>query len=718
MRSMLPAALVLVVLVLQPPTAAQNIVSSDGHYVLQFDEANGEKLIDFIDLTKVILGRPIKYLPQEMSDVRIHIAGPMTVQHDDFYLFFQAVLRAYGFIVVDYGPEGSTFLSIQRIQGGATQGRGGGGFAKAQAPIVPVELLHLYSQNPAELITTSIPLKYVDARSAMSTFNPFFDSQIEQVRSVDNSNSLVITGFGTNVWGAYQLVGLVDVPPFTPQPTIRKRELVNASVDEVEPVLTELLAAARGLRPGQTNAAQAAGLSQRDLEPRIIPDPRSNSLLLAGDEDMVDRMESWIDILDVEVEPRGFTHVVQLQNTDSKSIEEVLNEVLSAQESSQTAGRAGQAGPTSGSSLEIPASVVADVGSNSLIITASDRKYAELLETITQLDVRRPQVLVEAAIVETAKSIQELFSVGIGVAGADDGAFVSNFGSNLGVFDPDGGFDIDGTLDQIRGGGGTLALFSTGDVPIPLFLQWLEGNTETHVLSRPSLLTNDNQEAELAAETETAYQVSTTGQNSVTTNSFETVTAGIRLSISPTISAGNYLRLRVRIEVSDFQPASSALEGAPPDIISREIETPVTVPDGHTIILGGLRLRASRKSESKIPWLGDLPLIGWLFRSTSDQIDDRYLYVFITAHIIDTDFALLDEISSAREQDYERLGGDISELQGSLKVSGSTDEVRRLGDLEQIFQMPTVSVPESGPRELPMDEPETGSGRDEVGLDG
>ena len=462
-----------------------------------------------------------------------------------------------------------------------------------------------------------------------------------------------------------------------------------------------MLAAAQGLRPGQTQVAQNAGaLARRDIEPRIISDPRSNALLLTGETEMVDRMESWVDILDVEVDPRGFTHVVRLQNTDAGSMEEVLNDVLNQEQSNQQAGgRGGQGGGGANSnSLEIPASVVADTASNSLIITASDRKYAELLTILNQLDVRRPQVLVEAAIVETNRTLNEVFNAGIGAAGDDSGGFFSNFGTTYGLNEA-GEIDFPATINSVEGGGATMALFSTSDVPIPLFLQWLETNTESRVLSRPSLLTNDNQEAELAAETETAYEVTTTGQNSVTTSSFETVTAGIKLGISPTISAGNYLRLNVKIEVSNFKPSSLGIPGAPPDIISRTVETPITVPDGTTVILGGLVVRKADATDSKVPWVGDLPLIGWLFRAFNDTQEDAYLYVFITSYIIDTDFALLDEISQAREQDYERLGGDVSELMSSITSDNLPDSLPALTGLEQVFEMPTISVPEVGLRQ-------------------
>ncbi|MFT7464947.1 MAG: general secretion pathway protein D [Pseudohongiellaceae bacterium] len=712
MRSSILISLVSLALLAGPLTAqdVQLIPGAPGtgqgdSYVFQFDEENGEKLIDFIDLAKVILQRPIKYAPTEIGDVTIFIVGPLTVEKAKFYQFFQAVLRAYDFIIMDYGPKGSSFLSIQKIGGGGAGARGGGAFIKSKAPIVPMDRLEEYSEDPATLITTSIPLKYIDARSAMASFQPYFDTTIEGIRNVENSNSLVITGFGTNVWGAYQLVGLVDVPPFKPQPHIRKRELQNTSVDEIETVLTELLAAARGLRPGQTAQPQQAGaLASQSIEPRVILDARSNSLLLAGEEEMVERIESWIDILDVEVEPRSFTHVYRLENTDAGSMEEILKDVLADDQSSAGSGRAAQPG-SGASSLEIPASVTADEISNSLVITASDRKYADLIETIRSLDIRRKQVLVEAAIVETQESLSEIFKAGVGVATGDvtagdekGGGFISNFGTPLG-FDDTGAVDIGASLQNLQGSnGGNFATFSSSAVPIPLFLQWISGHTKTKVLSRPSVLTNDNEEAELSAEEETSYET-TSVTNNTTQSNFESVTAGIRLNVSPTISAGNYLRLRVRLEISDFRPARSGNSAAPPDINRREIDTPITLPDGHTIILGGLVTHSNSESKSKIPWLGDLPLIGWLFRAEDESQNDLHLYVFITAHIIDGDFALLNEISAAREQDVERLGGDLSELVGSVSVSEDDDRILPLTGLDEVFDMPTPAMPTSGPRE-------------------
>ena len=314
------------------------------------------------------------------------------------------------------------------------------------------------------------------------------------------------------------------------------------------------------------------------------------------------------------------------------------------------------------------------------------------------MDVRRPQVLIEAAIVETSKTLSDALTVGVAALGTDDGGFVSNFGTPTGI-DDTGTVDLLGELTP-PAPGGQFGLFSGGDVPIPLLIQALQTDVGNKVLSRPYLMTNDNQEASISTQEQTSYQTSTTTQTS-TNVTFTPVEAGITLTISPSISAGNYLRLKVKIEVSNFGSPPAGLTGAPPDKTIREVETPVTLPDGHTAILGGLVNNTQLDSLSKVPWLGDLPLIGWLFRASKDETRERYLYIFITPHIIDTDFALLDELSEARKRDLERLGGDVRELSAGLASADGADR-RVLGaGLEAAFEMPAVALPGSGVHPAP-----------------
>ncbi|HZL98943.1 MAG TPA: secretin N-terminal domain-containing protein, partial [Planctomycetota bacterium] len=679
-------ALAALVLALAGPSLAQDISVQGDDYFLQFDETEGEPMSDFIDLAQKLLNRPIKYTPGDVSDqnARIWILGTQRIKRDEFFQYFQAILKAHDFLVVEYGPEYSNFLSIQKIQpGGGGRAGAGGTYYATQAPVVDVNDLDDYEHDPATLITTSMPLKYANARDALGTFSTLFSQPPEQIRNVENTNSLVVTGFGSHVWGLWQLIQLTDQPPFKPEPVIHKRVLQYASVDEVEQVLNDLLSASRGLRPGQAQAQQAAPTTTFfDIEPRIIAEPRSNSLLISGDEDTVQHIEEWIDVLDVEVEPRGDSHVYRLRNTDATEVAEVITSVLEQEKLSaqQRPGGQGGAVPGTGSSLEIQPSAVADRASNSVIITAGARKYAELVAILRNLDVRRPQVLIEAAIVETNGVLTEALNVGLGAIGGD-AAFISNFGTPTGLET-----DLD-VNEAIVGTGGNAAWISSGDLPIPFLLRALSTDTRNHILSRPSLLTNDNQEASISTVEQTSYATSTTTQTATSTG-FSTVEAGISLTISPTISAGNYLRLRVKIEVSNFSPSSLEIEGAPPDITKREVETPVTLPDGHTVILGGLVLNNTLDTLAKTPWLGDLPLIGWLFRSTRDETRDRYLYVFITPHIIDTDFALLDEISANRKRDLDRLGGAVGLTADPQLVGSSADFRRPDAEVLGVFDLP------------------------------
>jgi general secretion pathway protein D len=702
MRPASALALVALLFLATPRAAAQDITVFGDNYTLQFDEQKGEPVEDFINLAQKLLGRPIRYDQTDMQNATIRIIGPQTVRKDRFYQYFQAVLKAYDFLIVEYGPEGANFLSVQKItatgraQGGAT------GQIKAQAPVVNIDDLDNFQDDPATLITTSIPLHYVNARDQMNTVQPMFDQTIEVVRAVDNANQLVITGFGSHVWGAWQLIKLIDVPPFKPTPIIHQRVLLHAAVDEIQDVVNDLLNAARGLRTGQVQqAAQAPGATIFEIEPRVIPEPRSNSLLITGDADMVARIEEWVDVLDVEVEPRGNTHVYRLKNTNAKEVEEVLTRVLDQQRLNGQQGgggaRPGGGGSAAaqGQGLEVPASAVADVASNSVIVTATERKYREIVNILREMDVRRPQVLIEAAIVETSKTLTDALTAGIASVNTGNGGLVSNFGTPTGLTDT-GTVDVLGQLIPPPTGG-TFALFSGGDVPIPVIVEALQTDVANRVLSRPYLMTNDNQEASISTNEQTTYATSTTTQTSTSTG-FTPIEAGITLTISPSISAGNYLRLKVKIEVSNFTSPPAGVPGAPPDKTIRTVETPVTLPDGHTAILGGLVNNTATDSTSKTPWLGDIPIIGWLFRATNDQTHERYLYVFITPHIIDTDFALLDELSEGRKRDLERLGGDVRELTAELPSATDADRRQLSDELDAVFEMPSAAFPSSGER--------------------
>jgi general secretion pathway protein D len=682
------------------------IIVDQDYYYLQFDETSGVPIEEFIDLCKEITDYPIKYTKQEVDQQSILILGVQRVGREKkkFFEYFQAVMISYDFICSSYGPqEKPYFYTVQKLSAAGQRTNQ----VQSQAPVVARENLAEFKDNPGMLITTTIPLRYIAAREMFQSLSNMVQQggmSLESIRAVDNANSLVITTFATKVWGINKLVELMDVPPFEPDVNFDQRELLYAVADELEPVLTNLIQAKQNQRTGQPQSRVQGVL--KEPEPKIIAEPRTNSLLFTGNKKDVDMINDWITLLDVEVDPRGDIHVYRLKNTLAKSMEEVLKSVIEGQQQGGQARPTGAGGGVQPGSLEAPSHVVADEPSNSLIITASKTKYAQLLEVIKEIDLRRRQVLIDCAAVELTERIDE--ALGIELAGLDlkldaDGNMISDnytrpfgfssFGLSEFTNDPDTGFPNQ-RIPTI-GTGLTGGIFNGQDFAIPFLLQALAKNQNANILSMPSVLTNDNEQALITATDEQPTFTTSQGNVSDQTSFNDYEKAGITLTISPSISAGNYLKLYVKIEVSSFDEASTL---SPPPKSTREIETHVTIPDGHTMIVGGVLTDNTTKAVSKIPILGDIPLIGWLFRSSSETTRKVNLYVFITPHIIGDDFANLDEISSQKKNEVELLTGKVKLIDPDFEYTEFDNIDRRVieASANWIFEIPSYAAPETG----------------------
>jgi general secretion pathway protein D len=365
----------------------------------------------------------------------------------------------------------------------------------------------------------------------------------------------------------------------------------------------------------------------------------------------------------------------------------------------RTPGASGSSVPSTG--VEAPAQVVADDISNSLIITASKTKYAELLEVIKKLDIRRRQVLIEAAVVELTSRLDDVLGVelaGIDLKSADttDPNYLRAFGfSDFGLStleDTTGNGFPDQRIPTVSTGF-TGGIFSGDGFAIPFLLYTLSREANANILTMPSILTNDNEEAEIQAldsEPTKSFNTYDTGGTSESFAGYED--AGITLTISPSISAGNYLKLQVKLEVSDFDESS---DSNPPPRSERVVSTSVTIPDGHTMIIGGVLLNDETTIENKIPILGDLPLLGWLFRSKSETTRKANLYVFITPHIIGDDFANLDDISYKKKKEVEALTGDVLLIDPDFEYTNAEKQVIDAG-AHWIFEIPSYAEPDTG----------------------
>jgi general secretion pathway protein D len=403
-------------------------------------------------------------------------------------------------------------------------------------------------------------------------------------------------------------------------------------------------------------------------------DARTNSLLVMAMREDMDRIKELVARLDVDIVQGERTyHIYNLENVDSEELAETLDNFISdaARVTPGGAGRAaGQAQPAAAQSSGNQVVVEPDPATNSLLIAANRTRYEEVLDLIRRLDQRQDQVLIETALIEL--STQEGFNLTVELGLAEfqsdgDAAFgVSSFG--LSTFEDTNGDGVpDIRLPNLFNGaapaGITAGILDGDDFSLPVLISALQTRRDTNVLNVPSVLVNNNKSARVVSKDEqpTTTITATGGLNGQTQENFrEYVEAGITLEISPTISASRYLRLSVSLEVSTFIGAVSGNGAIPPPKVTRTIDTTVNVPDGDTMVIGGIIKDDLGTTKSSVPWLGDIPLLGLLFSDTEESQNKTTLYFFITPHIMhDRDFADLAEYSFQQKlQAADTIGAD------------------------------------------------------------
>ncbi|NOT30319.1 MAG: hypothetical protein HOP15_07715, partial [Planctomycetes bacterium] len=344
--------------------------------------------------------------------------------------------------------------------------------------------------------------------------------------------------------------------------------------------------------------------------------------------------------------------------------------------------------------------VVPDEASNALLVAANKTRYLEVLELIRQLDRRQDQVLIESALIELTGS--DFRDIGVEWALGDvtgDGGFgVTGFGfSNINL--------ETGLRTPTPPTGGLVAgILSGNDVNLPILLSAVSRTTGANVLNVPSVLVNNNGSAKVVTlDEQPTTTVTAPGGGGQTQRNFSGYqSAGITLEISPSISASRYLRLDISLVVSNFTGSFDASSDVPPPKVTREMSTTVNIPDGDTMVIGGVISDSQQKTRQGVPWLANLPLVGALFRHDSDTDARTTLYFFVTPHILrDPDFADLAEISYQKKLSAAEIVGK-DRLRMVDPDFGASQSTIDFGS----FQMPRVRASERGeiaPEELGLD---------------
>jgi general secretion pathway protein D len=486
-----------------------------------------------------------------------------------------------------------------------------------------------------ELVTRVVAAQNVQSAELVKILRPLIP-QYGHIAAVDNPNVVIISDHADNIVRMMQIIQQIDVSDEEEMVVVQlKHAYVTSLVDMLERVAPEQLG--RG----------AAG-PQRI---QIIANARNNSLVVRGKPRPIAQVLRLIDTLDQPTTMMSGTQVIYLKYADATKVAELLEGVV----------RQSQAGEETGPGRDTL--IRADQSLNAIVVRGDPGVMREITEILERLDIRRTQVLIEAAIVEV--SVSKGKRVGVEIAGADQG------GNTTPLFSTTLDGIVSSLLGDIIGPGGTIDVLSglagitsptlaaaridAGGFSFAALVRAIATNSDANLLSTPSILTLDNQEARIVVGNEVPFRTGTfTTTGDGTTNPFTTIVrqdVGLQLTVTPQVHDGMAVSMQVDLEITNVLPSPIG-EGAFSDVVTskRTVQNSILADDGQTIVLGGLIQDDINDSVRKVPVLGDVPVVKHLFRSTSKDRTKRNLLVFLRPTII-RDKAEADGMTSRKYDD-------------------------------------------------------------------
>ncbi|WP_430880532.1 type II secretion system secretin GspD [Granulosicoccus sp. 3-233] len=680
---------------------ATPVRAQEGTFTLNLKNADIHSLIQTVSRQS---GRNFVVDPRVKARVTVISSTPLNAE--ELYETFLSVLQVHGYAAV---PSGDLVKIVPDVN--AKQG--------------PVPAFDSDNSASDQLVTQVIKVENVPAAQLVPILRPLVPQQ-GHLAAYASSNTLIVTDRASNIQRLIDIIKGIDRPDNDEVEVVR---LSHASASEIIRIMQSLQSGG-----GQINGTPGAV--------RFAADERTNSILLSGDPSARARTRGIILNLDTPVESGGNTRVVYLRYANAADLLAILTGVSAGQAligtSSADAGgntATPQAAPQTDAggapTPQVPTAslirratqdndrpnvdIQADEDTNALIITAPPDEMRSILAVVEQLDIRRAQVLVEAIIAELTTDNSSQLGVNFAVDGTDSDRPVAytNLGGAtqalIGTIASEGA-----SLSQ----GLSLALgrFGSDGVNFGFLLSAIASDTDNNILSTPTLVTMDNQEAEIVVGQNVPF---VTGQqlSSANDNPFQTIErqdVGISLKVKPQINEGDNIKMEIEQEVSDV--SATAITGAS-DITTnkRSIKTTVLVEDGQTLVLGGLMDDQINDTRSKVPFLGDIPLLGSLFRYRTNSKSKRNLMVFLHPTILrnpeTADFysrSKYDDLRAAQLGQFEQDESYISDGRPVLPDLHLYFEGRRVdtrdGDLNTI--LPTsdatgVINPQSGTAALP-----------------
>jgi general secretion pathway protein D len=593
------------------------VQTGSGRYVtIDFDNVDISVFIKFVS---ELTGR--NFVVDDKVKGKVTVISPRKIAVDEVYKVFESVLEIYGFATVQAGEV------IKVVPALDARGKN-------------LELrLKKDAVTPEDRVVTQIlSLQNADTNEMKKILDPLV-SKTSIVLAYPPTGMLIITDVLSNIKRLQDIVTALDVEGVGQ--VISYIPLKYASSQDMVKSLTLIF---------QQQAAPGKGA----ISPiKIVADDRTNALIMLATENDTKKVKELLALMDKDI-PRGAgaIRVYYLQNAKAEDLVKVLTGL--PQQGKTPDPKAAAAAP-----LSKNVQVVADKATNSLVITADTADYLIIEDVIRKLDITRPMVYLEALIMEV--NAGKGLKFGIEWQGANAGSYQDKSGAIIGGVSGDGGSY--GVSQNLLAGKGLPSGLSFGVVGqminvatttvagvattlsfpnLAAFVQAYQSDSDVRILSTPQLLTLDNEEAEITVGSNVPYVTrQDTGVVGSTTNysSYEYKDVGVILKVTPQINKEGFIRMKLDQSVTKIVSKSATVDQAgtqvlAPTTLKRTAKTTITIKDGETVVIGGMIEDNSDTGTYKVPLLGDIPLLGWLFKSRSRSSERNNLFVFITPRII------------------------------------------------------------------------------------
>lgn len=590
--------------------------------------------VDILTLTKQIsklTGKRFIVNENLASKKGITIVAPTPISVQEAYNVYLTVLDSNGYAVIKSG-EFLKVIEKKDVSSGVTIYKGEY-FPRNDEYIT--RLIKLKNLNATELVNDLIGV------STARTSTGFFGKDLK-AKALEDTNTILVTGTGSQIASFIEIVELMDVKGYNAQLAVVP--VKNADAADIKDIIENLLfksgssvtAARRTALTARTASQQNEVVRGAERYSSIFVDERTNSIIVLANNAGIRKIRALVGKLDFEMEGGNNIHVYKLKHAKAEDISATLTSVI--------AGKAAAAAGQKDNLLE-SVKINPDKGSNSLVISAKPKQYEALAKVIQSLDVRKGQVLFETITMEISLTDDSSFGISSNYAlssevpravGFDSGVssqnnimnFLTNPAALSGMIL---GFGSRKTVNVTLNG-------TTLNIPtLSAFITAIEKNSEANVLQRPSIITSDNEEAQIKVMDKIPVVkgtvISTSG---LSQQNIDNIDVGLSLKITPRINeATDFMKLEIEQEVSNIT------DKAPKDLAtttqatnSRFIKTNVVVRDQDTVVIGGLLSDDINTTYNKVPVLGDIPLLGWFFKGKTTRANKTNLLVFITPNII------------------------------------------------------------------------------------